>query len=76
MESAHISATNYSKEEVMEVKEYGDTLDENKTQVETAMIFKLNPGLKPEAKDKKNNNDDPMWSSESSALIDWLYENE
>ncbi len=58
------------------MKEYGDLLDENRTDIENTMIFGQDASRKPGTKDKKENHDDPMWSSESPALIDWLYENE
>ncbi len=56
------------------MKEYGEILDEGKTDVENTTIFRLDPSLKPGLKDKnkKKKDDDPMWSSESSTPMDWI----
>ena len=54
--------------------ECGDFLDEPEKDPENGMIFKLDPGLNPDLKEKKN--EDPMWSAASSAQMDWFFADE
>jgi hypothetical protein len=55
------------------VVEYGDVLSEPEGELENAVVFRLDAGMNPAAKEKRS--DDPMWAS-SSTPIDWFFADE
>ena len=54
--------------------ECGDFLGTPEKDPEKGMIFKLDLGLNPDLKEKKN--EDPMWFSASFAQMDWFLADE
>jgi len=56
-----------------EVKEYGERPDENQTDIDNPMLFRLDPGVKQKIKKATGKDDTPMWSSLLSVEMDGFY---
>lgn len=52
------------------MEEDGENLDDNQFDIGNTIMFRLDPNLKPEMKETKEQDDVPMWSSALPGQMD------